>query len=398
MLNKQQEKVCQAAVNWFNNSSNQVFEFEGGAGTGKTYTIMEILRRLNLSSGEFLAMAYTGQASIVMRTRGFKNAKSIHSSLYELVEIEDDTAVNLAFGIRKKKIDFRLRQMIDPNIRLFFIDEAWMVPKWMVKDILSFGIKVICCGDSQQLPPIGDDPGFLTGYGVHRLTELMRQSESNPIVYLANRAIKGLPIHNGTYGNVLVIDEDEFHPNYIPYADTIICGTNKTRDTMNKYVRQLAGFLSTTPNIGERIICRNNNWNIVSEDGIALCNGLSGVVANQLEVDRFNGQTFTIHFKPDLVNSVFFNIPVNYEYFTAPYEDRQMLKDRVTKYGQGEIFEFAYAISCWLAQGSEYNNGIYIEEFMRPQIQKQLNYTGITRFKNSLIYIKKKNKYFTIRR
>lgn len=398
MLNKQQEKVCQAAVNWFNDSSNQVFEFEGGAGTGKTYTIMEILRRLNLSSGEFLAMAYTGQASIVMRTRGFKNAKSIHSSLYELVEIEDDTAVNLAFGIRKKKIDFRLRQMIDPNIRLFFIDEAWMVPKWMVKDILSFGIKVICCGDSQQLPPIGDDPGFLTGYGVYRLTELMRQSESNPIVYLANRAIKGLPIHNGTYGNVLVIDEDEFHPNFIPYADTIICGTNKTRDTMNKYVRQLAGFLSATPNIGERIICRNNNWNIVSEDGIALCNGLSGVVANQLEVDRFNGQTFTIHFKPDLVNSVFFNIPVNYEYFTAPYEDRQMLKDRVTKYGQGEIFEFAYAISCWLAQGSEYNNGIYIEEFMRPQIQKQLNYTGITRFKNSLVYIKKKNKYFTIRR
>ena len=398
MLNSQQEKICQAAVNWYRNSSAQVFEFEGGAGTGKTYTIMEILRRLNLSSGEFLAMAYTGQASIVMRTRGFKNARSIHSSLYEMVEIEDDTAVNLAFGIRKKKFDFRLRTMIDPNIRLFFIDEAWMVPKWMVKDILSFGIKVICCGDSQQLPPIGDDPGFLTGYGVYRLTELMRQSKSNPIVYLANRAIKGLPIHNGTYGNVLVIDEDDFHPNYIPYADTIICGTNKTRDTMNNYVRQLAGFYSLTPNIGERIICRQNNWDIVSEDGIALCNGLSGIVASQLEVDRFNGQTFTIHFKPDLVDSVFFNIHVNYEYFTAPYDERQRLKEKISKYSQGEIFEFAYAISCWLAQGSEYNNGIYIEEFMRPQIQKQLNYTGITRFKNSLIYIKKKNKYFTIRR
>ena len=398
MLNRQQEKVCQAAVNWYKNSSAQVFEFEGGAGTGKTYTIMEILRRLNLSSEEFLAMAYTGQASIVMRTRGFKNARSIHSSLYEIVEIEDDTAVNLAFGIKKKKFDFRLRTMIDPNIRLFFIDEAWMVPKWMVKDILSFGIKVICCGDSQQLPPIGDEPGFLTGYGVYRLTELMRQSESNPIVYLANRAIKGLPIHNGTYGNVLVIDEDDFHPNYIPYADTIICGTNKTRDTMNRYVRQLAGFYSATPNIGERIICRQNNWDIVSEDGIALCNGLSGVVASQLEVDRFNGQTFTIHFKPDLVNSVFFNIQVNYEYFVAPYDERQRLKDKISRYSQGEIFEFAYAISCWLAQGSEYNNGIYIEEFMRPQIQRQLNYTGITRFKNSLIYIKKKNKYFTIRR
>jgi exodeoxyribonuclease-5 len=398
MLNQQQEKICQAAVNWFRNSSSQVFEFEGGAGTGKTYTIIEILRRLNLSSGEFLAMAYTGQASIVMRTRGFKTARSIHSSLYEVVEIEDETAVNLAFGIKKKKFDFRLKSMLDPAIRLFFIDEAWMVPKWMVKDILSFGIKVICCGDSQQLPPIGDDPGFLTGYGVHRLTELMRQSKNNPIVYLANRAINGLPIHYGSYGNVLVIDDEDFSPNYIPYADTIICGTNKTRDTINNYVRQLAGYRSLTPNIGERIICRNNNWNIVSDDGIALCNGLSGIVASQLEVNRFNGQTFNISFKPDLVDSIFFNLQVNYEYFISPYDERQVLKEKINKYSQGELFEFAYAISCWLAQGSEYNNGIYIEEFMRPQIQNQLNYTGITRFKNSLIYIKKKNKYFYIRK
>jgi signal transduction histidine kinase len=83
----------------------------------------------------------------------------------------------------------------------------------MVKDILSFGIKTIVCGDANQLPPIGDEPGFLTGYNIHWLTQLMRQAKDSPIVYLANRASKGEFIHCGTYGNdVMVITDDELIP------------------------------------------------------------------------------------------------------------------------------------------------------------------------------------------
>jgi hypothetical protein len=70
-----------------------------------------------------------------------------------------------------KKKEFKKKTMIDPNVCLFFIDEGWMVPKHMVKDILSFGVKVIVCGDFRQLPPVGDDPGFLTGPNVRYLTE-----------------------------------------------------------------------------------------------------------------------------------------------------------------------------------------------------------------------------------
>ena len=44
----------------------------------------------------------------------------------------------------------------------------------------------------------------------------------------------------------------------------------------------------------------------------------------------------------------------------------------------------------------EYNKTMYIEEFMRQQIQNQLNYTAITRAKKYLIYIKKTNKYFQL--
>lgn len=395
ILNIGQERIKNAALDWFKNSSEQLFEIDGPAGTGKTFLIHEILRQLNMQPNRYLAMAYTGQASIVMRTRGFHTARSIHSSLYEVVEVYDNN-INNQFGIPYKKTDFRLRNYLDPNIDLFFIDEAWMVPDFMVKDILSFGKKVIVAGDAGQLPPVGGKPGFLTGYNVHHLTELMRQAESSPIVYIANRARQGLPIHSGLYGNqVLVIDDKEFVPQMIGFADCIACGTNRTRDTLNSYIRQLAGFSGNLPHFGERVICRNNNWNTV-QDGIALANGLTGTVMSQPDVSGYDGKAFTINFKPDLVDTLFFNVPVNFEYFNAPFDERQNIKESHRKWMIGELFEYAYASTVHLMQGSEYNNGIYIEEFMRPQIQNQLNYTACTRFKQNLIYIKKTNKYVYI--
>lgn len=397
ILNSGQERIRQLAVDWYHNSSEQIFEIEGPAGSGKSVLIYEILKSLKLPTYSVMPMAYTGQASIVMRTRGFTNARSIHSSLYDSVEYYDTNDINNKFGAPIKKKEFRLRNDLDPRVDLFFIDEAFMVPNYMKKDICSFGKKILVAGDSHQLPPIGDKPGFLTGYGIHRLTELMRQAADNPIIYIADRVMKGLPIHAGVYGNqVLVVNDTEFIPEMIAFADCICCGTNRTRESMNRYVRQLAGFAhSQVPIVGERIICRNNNWNI-SQNGIALTNGLSGTVMSYPDAGSFDGSVFRLDFLPDLVNSCFQNVPINYEYFVADFDEKQRIKDQIKKWSVGELFEFAYALTTHLCQGAEYDNGIYIEEFMRPQIQNQLNYTGVTRFKKRLIYVKKTNKYIYI--
>jgi exodeoxyribonuclease-5 len=395
ILNDDQYRIYKEAINWFKSpSSPQVFQIDGLAGTGKSVLIFEILRGLNLTQDQYMPMAYTGQASIVMRTKGFHTAKSIHSSLYEIVEEYDTADINAIFGRPRKKKIFRKIPYIDPNIRLFFIDEAYMVPDYMVKDILSFGVKVIVCGDQHQLPPIGGDPAFLTGPDVHHLTKLMRQSEDDPIIYLANRAINGDPIHCGTYGNsVMVINDTDFIPQMIGYSDIIISGTNKTRYRLNNFVRRYVGFNSPTPQFGERLICRNNNWNI-QKDGIALANGLNGTVIKPPEPCKLGDKYFRIDFKPDLINTVFDDINVNCEYFTCSFDKKMEYRNNydARQYLEGELFEFAYCITTHLSQGSEYNQGIFIEEFLRPQLQSQLLYTGITRFKKSLIYVKKTGK------
>ena len=403
VLNKGQEQVCQEAINWFLNSPEQIFEISAEAGCGKTVVLWEIVRRLRLQPHEYMPMAYTGQAAIVLRTKGFENAKSIHSWLYKFVKVPAETyATNFddPFKPRGMNTEFNTPRMehkfvplnkgeISPYIKLMIIDEGYMVPLNMKSTILKHGIKVLVAGDDGQLPPIGDKAAFLTGYGIHRLTELMRQSEDDPIVYLARRARHGKPIHCGLYGsNVAVIDENDFTDNMLVNVGNVICGTNKTRDYLNTKIRsKLLNSDYPYPVFGDRIICRANNWNMV-QNNIALANGLQGNIISPITVDNFhmNTETFRLDFLPDLLSTPFKGVNVNFKYLISPYDIRNDIKSM--KFVKGELFEYAYAITTHLSQGAEYNSGIFYEEFLRPNIQNALVYTGITRFKKYMIYVK----------
>ena len=394
-MNYLQQKFHDEAVDWFLNSSEQLFEIAGAAGTGKTFLIFEILRSLGLRPENYLAMTYTGQAAIVMRTRGFMSARTIHSSLYEVIEYVDNDNINTHFGTPVKKKSFRKREFIDPNIRLFFIDEAWMVPDYMVRDIKSFGIKIITCGDPNQLPPVGANPGFLINSNIHMLTEIMRQSLNNPIVYLANRILKGQPIHCGIYGNsVLVIEEDEFDERMIGLVDVVGVCTNNSRKRINSRVRQICGYESPLPYHGERIICNVNDWNIEYE-GISLANGLSGTMYGMPKMNPKDNQTFFMDFAPDYTHYVFPNLCTNIEYFSANQDRQNDMRSLVkSKFNNinGLLFDYGYASTIWKLQGSEYDNVLYMEEFLNPQLKRACDYTAVTRAKQKLIIVKQKIK------
>ena len=146
ILNECQEKIVNLGVDHVLHSSEQVFEFSGEAGTGKSVVLFEIVRRLGFKPYEVLAMAPTGQAAIIMRTKGFKDASSIHSSLFEFVDIIDtdhngkpkiDPYYNTVKTIRQ----FVPKTHLPPSIKLMIIDEGYMVPEYLKSTILKFGIK-----------------------------------------------------------------------------------------------------------------------------------------------------------------------------------------------------------------------------------------------------------------
>lgn len=397
LFNPGQEAVIQAGVHHIKHSSKQVFEFTGGPGTGKTECIHEIVRRSGISLNRIAPMAFIGQAAIVMRLRGLLNARTIHSWLYECIEedVLDEhgfPVMDPVFNKPMKRYTFIPRDLND--IDLFIIDEGYTVPRWMKKDIESRGKKIIVCGDRNQLPPVEDEPAYLVNDDVMMLTQVMRQNEWSYIVHLANLVLQGIEPDLGLHGNVLVIEQDDLTPEMIKNSQVIICGTNKTRDFYNNYIRhEILHKTTTLPGVGERVMCRKNNWNI-EVDGINLTNGLTGTVARPADVYNFDGKTFNIDFRSDLLGLYFNDITCNYQYFTAKTrQEKEFIKN--SRYAVGEKFEYAYAKTTHLCQGSQYYNGIYISEYLHKDIQRQLDFTAATRFINHMIYVvKKRRRYY----
>lgn len=392
ILTDEQQSLVKDCYNWFYNENSLVFEYAGGPGSGKSFVLDYIIEYLGINREQIAPMAYTGAAAVNLRTKGLLNAGTIHSWIYHAsMSQKHDKQGNIImddyFNRPKETLDF-VPKLTLKNIKLIIIDEAYMVPIEMKQDIERFGIKIIACGDWNQLPPINSQPAYLTSPDVRLLTKVMRQAENSFIVKLAYATLHGQTISNGYYGDVLVINEDELTDQMIRSSDIVICSKNSTREYYNNKIRELFGYSGKTPQYGERVICRSNNkYEIV--DNINLANGLIGTVVNFPDVSGFDGSTFRLLFKPDLLD-VPFDIKASYKYFTAPYQQRDILRN--DKYLEGEKFEFGYCITAHLSQGSQFDNVIVIDEPMMGNINNRLAYVAITRARKRLIYVKR-NKY-----
>lgn len=401
--NAGQEAVIRAGVDIIRSSSNQVFQFVGNPGTGKSFVLSEIIRRSGIDPNRVAPMAYTGAAVNVMKKKGLLNAKTIHSTLYETVEeiVRDKNGK----PVMNTYLNVPLKRMVlipkpTPDVDVFVIDEGSMVPYNMKQEIESRGKPIIVTGDLDQLPPVGDKPAYLYDGDIMVLTEIMRQALDSPIIYLSQRAKNGLPIHCGLYGNfydqeVLVIEREDLTDEMLINSQAVLCGKNSTRDMINERVRFLKGHSNSSfPEFGEKIICRNNARDIIAGD-INLANGLMGYVVNRPDVSRFNSrdQTLSIDFMPFISNVPFLDVLANYKYFNATYEQKRLMKNDLHGIS-GNLFELAYAITVHLSQGSQYDCGLFYEEFLRSDIHNKLVYTAISRFAKRMIYVKAPVKKF----
>ncbi|MCK9199038.1 MAG: AAA family ATPase [Bacilli bacterium] len=393
-FNNKQKYVISEAIKFYRHSSEQVFQYAGFAGTGKSSVLFEIERQLKIPRHRIATMAYTGAAAIVLRMKGIMNASTIHSWLYRpvediLLDINGKPQINEYFNRPKFSLRFEPKPL--DNIDLIVIDEGGMVPYNMKNEIESRGIKIIVTGDLDQLPPVADKPAYLYDGKVYVLDEIMRHEMNSAKVYIADRIRKGLPIHKGFYGDVYVIDQDEFTDEMALYSDVVLSGKNSTRQYVNSHIRELLGYNSDLPSFGERLICRKNNWNL-EIDGISMANGLRGVVLNYPNIHGFDGKNYTKDFKPDFMSSFFPQLSCDYKYLKAPYGNKDAIK--YDKFSTGEKMEYGYGLTVHLSQGSQFNNVVYLEEYLSKDIQAKLDNTAVTRAINNLIYVKQKRKYY----
>ena len=419
-FNEGQEKAIELAELWYRartqdnyiNRIPQVFEITGPAGSGKTSIIYGLVERLGLDiKKDVLFLALVGQAAFVMRTKGL-NAQTIHSAImaahsvgvkdYEGKFVVDANGRNLTYTEWTSKSELALSEI--KKMKLVVVDEGSMVTEDLRRHILNLGLPVIVLGDLDQLPPVAGNPAFLKEPDV-RLTKVERQTGDSAILQLADMARSREEIPLGIYGEKgegKVISQGEVTDDMLIEADIIICGTNKMRNAINNRVREIYGFKGFLPNIGEKIVFRKNNWNLKTLDLIPITNGLQ-VIVDKTYYDNIaykKNDDYTNLFVIDAIPNVegaqcpFKQLKLDREYFIQGCSSDKMSKmGGYGRFSKGEKAEFGYAITCHMAQGSQYKKVLIFEEELNPQTHHKWLYTAITRAVDEVILIKAKNRF-----
>lgn len=368
----------------------------GYAGTGKSTLVRFIVDALHIPENQVVYTAYTGKACTVLQHKNNKNVLTLHKLLYKFQLMPDGHFIKIP------------RQTLE--YQFIIVDECSMVSSDMVDELLSHkGIYVIFLGDPFQIPPVsGGDNGLLKAPHVF-LEEIMRQALDNEIIKFSMDVRLGNPLPKEYKGNnVQIYGSNDLTGGMLLWADQVICATNATRLELNNSIRELKG-LSGEPQVGDKVICLQNNWDIYDDDSNALVNGTIGYItdiepgahpvnpyfhirSNKIPFYEIDIETDEkTHFNClEADKNMFFSD----EPYLSTFDSSRIKRNKICQ-ERGivppDLFTFGYVITCHKAQGSSWANVLLIEEghpFNEYEHRRWL-YTAITRAEQKLVIIRK---------
>lgn len=391
LTNKQEEAVKLAVARYINKEPYTVIG--GVAGTGKSETVKYIIAALGFDPELVAYIAYTGKAAKVLREKGCPNAMTAHRLLYK--------SIMMPSGNYK----FVPLQKLERDYKCIVVDEVSMLPLELWELLLSHKVYVIAMGDPEQLPPINpEENNHVLDHPHIFLTEIMRQAFDSEIIRLATHIREGNPLstYQGTDEECKVLPRGELSEGMLMWADTIICATNDTRNMLNASVRELKGY-GPEPQIGDKIISLKNNWDIIANDmdETPLTNGtiltIQGYSREIIRVPKYiYPETIPLMItKANEGDTEFNGLVIDYNSITANQKTLNNRQEYLMKKNKTIIdppleFAYGYALTCWKAQGSQWNKVLGFEEgFPREKdLHRRYLYTLCTRAVDRLVLIK----------
>lgn len=389
ILSNKQEQGLKIAVARYNSKEPWTC-IAGYAGTGKSTLVKFIIAALNLQPEDVAYVTFTGKAASVLRHKGCPNAMTAHKLLYYSKRMPSG------------KFVFSPRKTLEGNYSLIVVDEISMLPNDLWELLLSHRKHIIALGDPFQIPPIDKkaDNHVLDNPHIF-LDEIMRQAQESEIIRLT-MDIRNYKAPEYFKGNEIQV----LHPSQVvdgmyQWADQIICATNRKRHEINNYMRQAAGR-GEEPEIGDKIICCRNCWDITDMTGDnALVNGTIGTLG-EFACGIQEYPIFGFPSVPVMYSQIFTNEGI----FEEVIMDHQALKEgkpfltseqAYQIYRRPDLknlepveFNYGYAITGHRAQGSEWDRVLVFEErfpFDREEHARWL-YTSCTRSSQKLVLVR----------
>lgn len=241
----------------------------GPGGVGKTYLVRTIIKNCNISYSMIGLATPTHKACRVLRTSLGLDVNCKVNTL------QSDLGLRLNFDVEKFDINNPpFNPKGKPKIedyQLYIVDEASMINKglsiYLERQLKENRIKLIYIGDDHQLAPVNEkfSPAF-KGIKVHKLTQIVRQEEDNPLIPLLNMLRNDIDNKSYEFLNYIskvkegfdetntkgfrVLNGDEFNKEVITqFSDPqitintdsvrILTYTNMCASSWNKFIREI---------------------------------------------------------------------------------------------------------------------------------------------------------------
>ena len=438
-LTTHQKEILKKGLEILETSNRLVIK--GSAGVGKTFLVKQlILSLIHKNRYRFryiICSAPTNKAVRVVKEKvgntGNIKFNTIHSCLKLKRRVDNDTGI-ISFEPHVQESKPPLY-----NIGLLIIDEASMINSQILSYIEEYATinntMVIFLGDSKQINPVGEENSivFEKNYPTLELTEIIRQSEGNPIIKLSldlnviykkknniNKNNMGY-LYDNDIKNIIKKLSEVNGTNILKY----LAYTNKEVDNINNLVRLKLYKNPKKIELNEVLIFDkgyNNEYNTNDELKV---NKVEVVNKNFTFVNNVNGDKKQSNTKNSHIGTVKFKVYVIYdnkEYIDTNlsvnmktnkilviHEDDEkryikflgVLKGKIRKreLAWGDYYKFVenfanmkynHAISVHKSQGSTYKNVVLNVKNIRRNPSKverdRLMYTAVTRAERLVIF------------
>jgi exodeoxyribonuclease-5 len=357
----QQDAALLAVTKWLKRGKPQVFRLFGYAGTGKTTLAKKIAEDID---GEVAFAAFTGKAALVLRSKGCRDARTIHSLIYRTRETDEDEPT---FVLNDESAVV--------TSSLVIIDECSMVDADLGRDLLSFGKPVLVLGDPAQLPPVKGGGFFTDAEPDVMLTEVHRQAADNPIIRLSMLVREGGKLQPCSEGDTKVILRRDIDSGEVTLADQVLVGLNRTRRAYNRRLRELFGHNDPFPEAGDKLVClRNDKTKGLLNGGIWLVKTTAATRKKKLSLnvvpeDDPSRKPLRISVLPEFFQGVEETLPPNIR-------------------RESDEFDYGYALTVHKAQGSQWDFVVLFDEsYAFREHRHRWLYTGITRAASRLTLV-----------